>query len=94
MSSVPGLTTSLPCDRLPGWLTFPCLAAKLVLGEATLPQGALAPKVDAFVRMAIDLCKPDRVYVCTGTEEEYSQLMRITVEAGAAKLLSSEVSAF
>lgn len=44
--------------------------------------------------MAIDLCKPDRVYVCTGTEEEYSQLMRITVEAGAAKLLSSEVSAF
>ena len=44
--------------------------------------------MEKFVKDAIELCKPDRVYICTGSKDEFTALMQIQIEAGAAKLLN------
>ena len=46
-------------------------------------------QVLAFVQQAHAICKPAKVYVCTGTVEERHALMQTVIEAGTAKKLNS-----
>ncbi len=54
----------------------------------TLISYDVSSKVEAFVETAITLCKPSRVYVCTGSEQEFTALMQIQIENKTAKLLN------
>ncbi|HVZ18196.1 MAG TPA: hypothetical protein VG897_13820, partial [Terriglobales bacterium] len=36
------------------------------------------------------LCKPDNIYLCTGSHEEYQEMLRLMVQAGTAIPLAPE----
>ena len=40
-------------------------------------------KLDAWVKEMVDLCKPDKIYWCDGSEEENNRLLKEAVEAGS-----------
>jgi phosphoenolpyruvate carboxykinase (GTP) len=46
--------------------------------------------VEKWVREMAQLCEPDQIYWCDGTEEEYDRLLREMVEAGVAVPLNQE----
>jgi len=46
--------------------------------------------LDAWVKEVAELCKPDSVYLCDGSQQEYDRLMREMVEAGMAIPLNKD----
>ena len=47
-------------------------------------------KLNDWINEIADLCKPDKVCMCDGTQEEYDRLMREMVDAGMATPLNPE----
>jgi phosphoenolpyruvate carboxykinase (GTP) len=47
-------------------------------------------KLLAWVDEMTRLCRPDKVYWCDGSQEEYDRLMREMVDAGSATPLNPE----
>ena len=47
-----------------------------------IPSYVVNEKLCTWVEEMEDLCKPDQVYWCEGTQEEYDQLCEQMVEAG------------
>ena len=41
-----------------------------------------------WVKETAELCKPDKIYWCDGTEEEYNKLCQELVDAGVFKKLN------
>lgn len=48
------------------------------------------PKVRAWVADMVDLCKPDHVHWCDGSEEEYDRMAQLLVDSGTFKRLNPE----
>ena len=48
------------------------------------------PALRAWVEEITALCKPDDVYICDGSQEEYDRMIQITVDAGLATPLNPE----
>ncbi|MCL2084205.1 MAG: phosphoenolpyruvate carboxykinase (GTP) [Oscillospiraceae bacterium] len=40
--------------------------------------------LDAWIKEVAEMCKPDNVYLCDGSQEEYDKMIQITVDAGSA----------
>jgi len=59
------------------------------IASATVPTGN--PKVLAFVEEARALFKPDNIYWCDGSQEEYQALVRTLVDTGTAIRLNDEL---
>lgn len=47
-------------------------------------------KLQAWVKEITELCKPDQVYWCNGSEEENERLLKETVDSGSAVKLNQE----
>jgi len=47
-------------------------------------------KLQAWVREMADMCQPDKIYWCDGSQEEYDRLMQEMVASGMAKPLNPE----
>jgi phosphoenolpyruvate carboxykinase (GTP) len=47
-------------------------------------------QLDAWIQEMADLCGPDRVVVCDGSEAEYQEMLRLLVQAGTAIRLDPE----
>ncbi len=47
-------------------------------------------KLNAWVKEWAEICQPDNVYLCDGSEEEYSRLMDEMVKSGMARKLNEE----
>ena len=47
-------------------------------------------KLQAWVKEMTELCKPDQVYWCNGSEEENERLLKETVASGSAVKLNGE----
>jgi phosphoenolpyruvate carboxykinase (GTP) len=48
-------------------------------------------KLNAWVKEWAEICQPDNVYLCNGTEEEYSRLMDEMVQSGMARKLNEKL---
>jgi len=46
--------------------------------------------LDAWIRETADMCQPDEVYVCNGSQEEYDRLVQEMVDSGMAIALNQE----
>ena len=46
--------------------------------------------LDLWIKEVADLCQPDSVYLCDGSQQEYDRLMREMVDAGMAIPLNKE----
>lgn len=49
--------------------------------------GALSPAVKDFVEVNINLCQPDSLYICDGSEEENHAILTQLEEQGMIKKL-------
>ncbi|MCL2030695.1 MAG: phosphoenolpyruvate carboxykinase (GTP) [Oscillospiraceae bacterium] len=47
-------------------------------------------KLDAWIQEVAELCKPDDVYLCDGSQDEYDQMIQTMVDAGLATPLNPE----
>lgn len=47
-------------------------------------------KLDAWIKEVADMCQPDDVYVCNGSQAEYDQLFQTMVDAGMATPLNQD----
>ena len=47
-------------------------------------------ELDAWIKEVSAMCKPDSVYICDGSREEYDRLMKLMVDAGMAIPLNPE----
>ncbi|MGZ4814557.1 MAG: phosphoenolpyruvate carboxykinase (GTP), partial [Terriglobales bacterium] len=47
-------------------------------------------KLARWVEETAQLCKPDNIYVCDGSHEEYQEMLRLMVQAGTAIPLNPE----
>lgn len=55
-----------------------------------IPAYVKNEKLRNWVQEMADLCKPDNIYWCDGSEEEYNEMCRLLVESGAAIKLNEE----
>lgn len=46
--------------------------------------------LDAWINEIADLCQPDEVYLCNGSQAEYDQLLQVMVDSGLATPLNQE----
>jgi len=46
--------------------------------------------LDAWIKEIAELCKPDDVYICDGSQEEYDRFIQLMVDAGMAIPLNKE----
>lgn len=51
-------------------------------------------KLDAWIKEMADLCKPDQIYWCDGSEEENSRLLKEMVDSGAATPLAKRPGSY
>ncbi|HTM07958.1 MAG TPA: phosphoenolpyruvate carboxykinase (GTP) [Verrucomicrobiae bacterium] len=51
-------------------------------------------KLKQWVKETVELCRPDSVYWCNGSDEEYDRLMTQMVESGMAEALKSPPESF
>jgi phosphoenolpyruvate carboxykinase (GTP) len=58
--------------------------------DIQFPEDVKNERVRAWVREMAALCKPDKVYFCDGTDEEYDRLCQQMVDAGTFKRLNPE----
>lgn len=47
-------------------------------------------KLDAWIKEVADMCQPDDIYVCNGSQEEYDGLLKTMVDTGMATPLNQE----
>ena len=47
-------------------------------------------KLAEFVKQAADLCTPDRVHLCDGSQQEYQLMLRLMIQSGTAIPLNPE----
>jgi phosphoenolpyruvate carboxykinase (GTP) len=66
-------------------MSSPTQATEPVVTTGTALQHA---GLAAWVREVATLCKPDRVYVCDGSDAEYQEMLRLMVQAGTAITLN------
>src|SRR5512133_2921794 len=43
-----------------------------------------------WVNETAQMCKPDRIYICDGSEQEYQEMLRLMVQAGTAIVMNPE----
>lgn len=55
-----------------------------------VPNNVKNPALTQWVKKIADLCKPDKIYWCDGTQEEYDRLCSQLVEAGTFRKLNPE----
>lgn len=55
-----------------------------------IPEYVKNQKLIDWVKEVSDLCKPDSIYWCDGSEEEYDRLCNLLVEGGTFKKLNQE----
>jgi len=55
-----------------------------------VPDYVKNPKLLSWVRETVDLCKPDDIYWCDGSEEEYNKLCELMVQNGTLQRLNPE----
>jgi len=48
------------------------------------------PQLNQWVKEVADLCQPDRVQLCDGSQAEYDEMLRLMVEAGTARKLDEK----
>ena len=48
------------------------------------PEYVKHERIKKWVQEQVELCKPDNVYWCDGSTEEYDEMWRIMVESGSA----------
>ncbi|NLE26273.1 MAG: phosphoenolpyruvate carboxykinase (GTP) [Clostridiaceae bacterium] len=51
-------------------------------------------KLDAWIKEMADLCKPDQIYWCDGSEEENSRLLKEMVDSGMAEPLAKRPGSY
>ncbi len=51
-------------------------------------------KLDAWIKEMADLCKPDQIYWCDGSEEENSRLLKEMVDSGMATTLAKRPGSY
>ena len=56
-----------------------------------VPDYVINRKAIAWIQEVVDLCQPDSVHWCTGSEEEYDQLCEQMVQAGTFQKLNPEL---
>ncbi len=55
-----------------------------------VPDYVKNPRLVSWVRETVDLCKPDDIYWCDGSEEEYNKLCELMVQNGTFQRLNPE----
>ena len=58
--------------------------------DLNIPSSITNEELIKFVTEAVQLCKPDSVYWCDGTQEEYDRLCQEMVDAGTFIKLNEE----
>jgi len=58
--------------------------------QINFPETIQSSKARAWIQEMADLCQPNSVYFCTGSQEEYDRLCQILVDAGTFIKLSPE----
>src|SRR5512133_182482 len=43
-----------------------------------------------WVNETAQMCKPDRIYICDGSEQEYQEMLRLMVQSGTAIVMNPE----
>jgi phosphoenolpyruvate carboxykinase (GTP) len=51
-------------------------------------------KLNRWIKEIADMCRPDSIYWCDGTKEEYDRMMAKMVEAGSATVLQKHTNSF
>lgn len=57
----------------------------------TFPSYVKNDKAKKFIEQAVDMCKPDRVHFCDGSQAEYDRLCAEMVESGTFKKLNPKL---
>ena len=60
----------------------------------SLEGNSMNKKLEAWVKEVADLCQPDKIYWCDGSEEENTRLLNEMVEAGMATPLKKRPGSF
>lgn len=47
----------------------------------------LYPKVIAYIEECAELCQPDRIYICEGTEAENAEMLKLLEQQGTIQAL-------
>jgi phosphoenolpyruvate carboxykinase (GTP) len=57
-------------------------------------SGVKNEKLSRWIKEIAELCRPDGIYWCDGTKEEYDRMMAGMVEAGSATVLTKRANSF
>jgi phosphoenolpyruvate carboxykinase (GTP) len=64
--------------------------ASTLIEVATAPPDHKHPRLEMWVEEMARMCKPDRIYWCNGSQEEYQALMKMLILTGTAIPLDPE----
>src|SRR3990172_3135987 len=51
-------------------------------------------KLNRWMKEVADMCRPDNIYVCNGTKEEYDRMMAQMIASGSATVLKKRPNSF